>query len=492
VLLPDAGLPVDRLAPLGLRLAEPAAVALPAARRLLERLGARPANAAAVLSDAVVRAAVEGSMDALDELDGPEPGALAAAVLALVEAAGTEVGELPWLAELALPDADGGWAPAGELVLPGSPLATVLTEDALGTLDAEFAAAYDAGTLRAAGVLDTFALVRADDPVDLDVDAAGDWADAVLDRLPADAPPPEWPTVAAVRDLELVADWPGALALLAAAPEDAWADVAVGGVPAPGYLRWWLRTHPVLDGARPDRLRHPGSTELQGLYEPAVTAHEVLERLRPPATVDDVLADLDGAIDLLHRLGEPARHVRPEVLRTVYARLAAALDDVDVDPPARVRVAPDRVVEEAVVLDAPYLQPLVDLPLVPAGGAPGRVADLLDLPLASELVRGSVTGRPGRRTPWARLPGSDLAAARLGLPELTGEVAVHERLTVDGRPVAWWPADGVDHVDGTPAALGRALAWRARAWSRRQALAEAFAFPDRAAELAAEDAFGGW
>jgi hypothetical protein len=488
VLLPDAGLPVDRLAPLGLRLAEPAAVALPAARRLLERLGARPATAAAVLGDPAVRAAVEGSMDALDQLDGPDPEALAAGVLALAEAAGTAVGELPWLAELALPDADGGWAPAGELVLPGSPLAAVLTEDSLGTLDPEFAAAYDAGALRAVGVLDTFALVCGDDPDELDVDAAGDWADVVLDRLPAGAEPPEWPTVTAVRDLELVADWPGALALLAAAPEEAWADVVLGGVPAPGYLHWWLRTHPVLGGARPDRLRHPASTELQGLYEPAVTAPDVLARLRPPAGVDDVLADLDGAIDLLHRLGEPARHVRPDVLRTVYARLAAALDDVDVDPPARVRVAPDRVVDQAVVLDAPYLQPLVDAPVVPAGGAPGPVADLLDLPLASELVRGSVTGRPGRRTPWARLPGADLAAARLGLPDLPGEVAVHDRLTVDGRPVAWWPADGVDHVDGTPAALGRALAWRAGAWARRQTLAEAFAFPDRAAELAAEDA----
>jgi hypothetical protein len=45
-------------------------------------------------------------------------------------------------------------------------------------------------------------------------------------------------------------------------------------------------------------------------------------------------------------------------------------------------------------------------------------------------------------------------------------------------------------VDGTPAALGRALAWRAGAWPLRQALAEAFAAPDRAAELAAEDAVG--
>jgi hypothetical protein len=179
--------------------------------------------------------------------------------------------------------------------------------------------------------------------------------------------------------------------------------------------------------------------------------------------------------------------VRPDVLRTVYARLAAALDGVDVDPPDRVRVAQDRVVEEAVVLDAPYLLPLVDEPVVPAAGAPGAVADLLDLPLASEKVRGSVTGR-GRRRPWAELPGAGLAAARLGLDRLPGEVAVHDDLTVAGRPVPWWPADDVDHVDGSPEALGRALAWRAGAWPLRQALAEAFAFPDRADRLAAEDA----
>jgi hypothetical protein len=144
------------------------------------------------------------------------------------------------------------------------------------------------------------------------------------------------------------------------------------------------------------------------------------------------------------------------------------------------------VVEEAVVLDAPYLQPLVAGPVVPAGGAPGAVADLLDLPLASEQVQGRVTGG-GSRLRWAELPGADLAAARLGVVELAGELAVHETLTVAGRAVAWWPAEGVDHVDGSPSALGRALAWRAGSWRLRQALAEAFAFPDRAAELAAED-----
>jgi hypothetical protein len=490
VLLPDPGLPVDRLAPLGLRLAEPAAVAPAGARRLLERLGARPATAAVVLADPAVRAAVEASVDAVDEgFDDADPTALAEAVLALVAAARPAPGELPWLAELALPDADGGWAPAGELLLPGSPFAAVLAEGALGVLDAGLAASADPDALRDVGVLATFALVRAGDPEELDVDAAEEWADAVLDRLP-DGPPPEWPPLVAVRDLELVEDWPAALPLLAALPAEAWADVVLAGVPVPGYLRWWLSTHPVLDGRRPDRLRHPAATSLQGLYEPAPLAPPLLDLLRPPASLDDVLADVDAALDLLDRLGDPALRVRPELLHRVYARLATALDGLDVEPPERVRVAPDRVSADAVVLDAPWLQPLVDAPLVPAGSAPGAVADLLDLPLASELVGGPVSGGSERRVPWREVPGAGLAAARLGVAELDGEVAVAASLTAGGRPVRWWPGAEVDSVDGTPEALGRALAWRAGAWPLRQALAEAFAHPDRAEELAAEDGLG--
>jgi hypothetical protein len=441
-------------------------------------------------------------MDAVDDAgaEGPPPEELADAVLALVAAARPGTGELPWLADLALPDAAGGWAPAGELVLPGSPLAGVLAEDALGRLAPALAARADPDVLAAVGVLDTFALVRGDgpdaDPDELDVDGAEEWADAVLDRLPPDGPPPRWPTLVAVRDLELVADWDRALPLLAGLPGEAWADVVLDGVPVPGYLRWWLSTHPVLGGVRPDRLRDPASTELQGLYESANAAPALLALLRPPATLADVLADVDGALTLLDRLGDPVRAVRPGVLRTVYARLAVALDGVDVDPPARVRVAPDRVVsrDDAVVLDAPYLQPLVAGAVVPAGGAPGAVADLLDLPLASEQVQGSVTSAPARTLPWAELPGAALAAARLGRDRLDGHVAVHEPLTVDGRPVCWWPGEGSgpDAVDGAAAssgwALGRALAWRAGEWSLRQALAEAFAHPDRAQELAAEDA----
>jgi hypothetical protein len=487
VLLPAPGLPVDRLGPLELRLADPEAVAPPGARRLLERIGARPASAAAVLVDDAVRAAVEDSMDALDELDAPRPEELAGAVLALAAAADVRPGELPWLADLALPDADGSWAPAGELLLPGSPLAQVLEPGALGVLDGDSPLAADRDALRAVGVLETFALVRAGDPDDLDVDGAGDWADAVLDRVPADAPPPAWPELVAVRDLELVADWLRALPLLAGLPAEARADVVVGGVRAPGYLRWWLRTHPVLDGRRPDRLRSPDGTELQGLYEPASAPDDVLDLLAPPASVADVLSDLDGALDLLERLGDPRRRVRPEVLRTVYAQLAAALDGVGAEPPARVRVAPDRVADDAVVLDLPWLQPLVDRPLVPSGGRPGPVADLLDLPLAGEVVGAGVDSRPARVLRWADVPGAALAAARLGLDRLDGEVEVHERLVVGGRSVRWWTEEA---VDGSPGAFGRALAWRCGAWHRRQALTEAFADPERSAELAAEDGVG--
>jgi hypothetical protein len=486
VLLADAALPVDRLAPLGLRIADPA-VATGPARRVLERLGARPATAAAVLADPAVRAAVETSPDRADDGEDVEP--LVVAVLALVAAAEPAPGELPWLADLALPDDDGGWAPAGELVLPGSPLAGVLAPGALGTLDPDVAAGQDAAALRAVGVLDTFALTVGADPDELDVDRVQEWADAVLDRLPADAAPPDWPALTAVRDLELVRDWDRALPLLAALPAAARADVDLGGTVVPGYLRWWLRTSPVLSGTRPDQLRAAGAGELQGLYEPVPDLPpDVVELLRPAATVADLLADVDDAVELLHRLGDPARTVGPAVLRTVYARLAAALDGVDVEPPARVRVAPDRVSAEAVVLDAPWLQPLVDAPLVPAGGAPEAVADLLDLPLASELEQARVTSRAARTVGWAAVPGAALAAARLGLTELTGSVAVHPTLTVSGgRSVAWWPGGTADAVDGTPAALGRALAWRAGAWPLRQALAEAFAHPQRATELAAED-----
>src|SRR5262249_61508031 len=115
LLRPAGGLPAAGLDALGLRVVHPEA-----APPLLERLGAVPATAAGVLADGRVRAGVEASYDEPD----PEP--VAAAVLALVAAAGIRPGELPWLAELALPTVDGDWLPARHLLLPGSALAGVV------------------------------------------------------------------------------------------------------------------------------------------------------------------------------------------------------------------------------------------------------------------------------------------------------------------------------------------------------------------------------
>ena len=143
-------------------------------RRLLERLGARPATAAAVLADPAVRAAVE----ALDGRggrpveDGPRPAELAAAVLALVAAAGPAPGELPVAGRAGAARrrrrmGAGRRADAARLRARPPSWRTARS----GVLDPRTAAATDPAALRAVGVLDTFALVRAEDPDDLDVDA---------------------------------------------------------------------------------------------------------------------------------------------------------------------------------------------------------------------------------------------------------------------------------------------------------------------------------
>src|SRR4029450_12263641 len=120
-----------------------------------------------------------------------------------------------------------------ELVLPGSPLADVLEEGALGTLDHTFAAGGDHGAPGAVGGFDSL---------------PGGGAGGPLGGRR------EWPPLVAVRDLELVADWAGALRLLASAPAEVWADVVVGGVAVPGDLRWWLGGDPGLDGQRAARV----------------------------------------------------------------------------------------------------------------------------------------------------------------------------------------------------------------------------------------------
>jgi hypothetical protein len=492
VLLPDRDLPAGAATALGLRIAHPDAT-----HPLLERLGATPATARGVLTDDRVLAAVAESYDAED------PAPIAEAVLELVAAAGLRPGELPELADLALPAAQADWYPAGELLLPGSPLASVVGPDApFGVVAADVVERHGPDVLAAAGVLRTFAVLRAGE-VELDPDAAehdldgeAEWMEAVLDRLPDQRVPPRLDTFVAVRDLDLVVDWDRALPLLAGTDPTADAQLGDGThVQVPSYTTWWLSTHRTFRGSRPDRLRTPTATDLDGLYEVADAAPDTLALLGVAHSLDDVLADPDRALELLDRLGDPDRTVPAATVRTVYPRLALVLEDA-VDPPDRVRVGPARTVprDEAVVLDLPYLLPLLGdrRTPVPSDEAPGPVADLLDLPLAGELLGPlapdpAPANTPARTVAWAEVPGAELAAARCGGPVPDATVAVHERLTVAGRPVRWWPDGETDHTDGSLYALGRALAWRLGAWSARAAAVEALADPDDPL-LPAEDA----
>ncbi|MGI8869521.1 MAG: sacsin N-terminal ATP-binding-like domain-containing protein [Mycobacteriales bacterium] len=323
VLLPETEPPVT-LPALGLRVA-----ALAASHPLLERLGAVPASPGTVLADARVRDAVQGSFD----LDDPEP--VMRAVLDLVAAAGPAATENSWLAEIALPGTDGEWHPAAELVLPDSALSRVLARDAPFAAPAGWLReTWGDGVLADAGVLRDFAVLRVDeaelDPdADVDLDGYDAWAEATLDRLPDSDLPPRVEPLAAVRDLEFVADWPAALDLLAAERRRNVVEepviVHAGGrdVAVPSYTRWWLAGHPVLDGRRPRECRLPDAADLEGVYDVAPGPHAALAGAW--AGLDAVLADPAAAADLLDRLGGGDRRCSAVVARDVYSPLAAAL-----------------------------------------------------------------------------------------------------------------------------------------------------------------------
>ena len=218
----------------------------------------------------------------------------------------------------------------------------------------------------------------------------------------------------------------------------------------------------------------------------------MLELLRPPATVAEVLPDVDGALDLLDRLGDPARTVHPAVLRTVYARLAAALDGVDVAPPERVRVAPDRVVADAVVLDAPWLQPLVDRPSSRPAGRPARSPTCSTCRWRASWCGRRSTSRAGRvGSVGASCPARGWPPPGSGRRELAGEVAVHAALVVGGRAVAWWPGGGRRPRRRQPGGAGPGAGLAGRGLVRSPGPGRGVRrTPTAPSELAAEDAVG--
>ena len=173
-----------------------------------------------------------------------------------------------------------GGSPAGgtAIGLPGSPFASVMGEDELAFVDAEYTERWGEQPLAACGVLANFALVRATDvvldpdelePRDSDfaepddaglLDAVDVWCEDVLDRLPDTPVPPVATEIVAVRDLDLVDEdrWPEALALLSRPPlRDALTQPVRILLPdgthevVRPYTAWWLRGHPVLGGRRP-------------------------------------------------------------------------------------------------------------------------------------------------------------------------------------------------------------------------------------------------
>ncbi len=488
LLLPGQGLEDARpLTALGLRVVQSDAV-----HPLLARLGAIEATPQSVLADPVVHAAVEASYDEED----PRP--IADAVLSLVAAARPRAGDYPWLADLALPGADGEWYPADELMLPGSQLAEVVgPHPPFGTVSTAMLQRYGADTLEAVGVLSSFSLLVAEDVVidrpDLDLDGAAEWAAEVRNRLTPGGVPLVAPELLAVRDLELVDPerWPLALKLLAAPSlraalvEPTRVLLADGRyVDVPSYTSWWLRTHPVLGGRRPGEIRAAhGDPLLAGLYDEATVPAdaEFARALGVRASLPELLAEPGGADELLARLADPVRSVTRAQLRALWIALSAV---ADVEPPDRVRaVRRNEVVvadaAETVVLDAPDLWPLVaDHPLVlaPSHLAP-RLADLLDLPLASEEVTGHVDSTPQR----VAVPATALAV----LPDAPATYYAHERLVVDGMEVPWRHTAGAVHAAGV-AGLACGLAWASGRWSARHLLAALLADPAASTRLLAE------
>lgn len=476
---------------LGLRFVHPEA-----AHPLLSRLGAVEAGPRAVLADAAVRAAVEEAFEADD------PDAIAEAVLGLVASARIEPGEEPWLAELALPGDDGDLYPAGELLLPQSPLRELMAEDApFGVVGPDLLERWGAETLTAVGVLDGFALAKAEDvnltgladeAETLELDDEDLWADETLRRIGPQESPPLVPEFVAVRDVELVDDWSAALRVLAGAP---WRAAIVdpvhvtlhGGrrVSVPSYTAWWLSRRPVLDGRGPGEFRLSGDDTLSGLYDIAPDGFD--ERLLLALGVRTSLADLldepGGVQELLDRLGDPARSVTRAHLGGLWTALADA-PHTDVEPPARVRAVVDGEVEvvdadDALVLDSPDVLPLLQgQPLVIAAqGRDVRLAELLDLPLAGDEVPGVVQGEGEKR------PVPDVV--RAVLPDVPAHYVAHERLIVDGQDVPWWTRDAEIHASG-PAGLARALAWSTGNWAERLTIEAVLRDPARLPFLLAE------
>jgi hypothetical protein len=357
---------------------------------------------------------------------------------------------------LALPDDTGQPRRADELVTPGGALRELLAPDApLGVLDPAVAAEHSAAALRAVGVLDSFAVL--DDPHPQRPDHELDGEEQWWAQTGGDPPAP----LLAVRDLDLVDDgcWPAALRRIAADP----ASLAALRQPC-GYTSWWLARHARLGGHPPPHWRLAGAVALEGLYDvvPVCDPGEALLAAAGVRTGLSITGPADAA-DVLARLADPARTVTPATVHAAHVALAAAdLDPADVEPPVRVRAVTGDVVDadRAMVLDAPWLAAVLPAGELVSGGDPNTLADLLDLPLASEQVAPALLDAgAGRTVRWAELVEVIAVCAAAGLAVPDGALRLHEQLRVRHggaeRAVPFWVTpDGTVHAaDPVRAAL---------------------------------------
>jgi hypothetical protein len=426
---------------------------------LLERLGARHGGAEELL--ATMRSEVEHSLE--DAESGLDTGALVNTVLRLVTEAGVRPGDEPWLGALALRDVDGDPRRADELALPGTKFLTVLADDSpVGVLADDIAAQWSPPVLAAVGVLDGFTVVVDEAPVGPDHDLAdeADWWD--------DQPEPP-ARMEAIRDLDLVADdaWPTAIRLLASEP-DTWR------VMRGGYTAWWIAHHALLAGEPPAHWRLPDASELTGLYDVAPTDLEAHLQELMGVRAELVVESTEDAEDLLDRLSDPARTITRGTIRRAYVALAEAVrdgvvDPADLDPPPEVRTADGEVTDNGAVLDAPWLAPVTDGYVAIDVDLVTPLAELLDIPLASEAAPAGPEG--GEPVEWTDLGAVVDACDVLGIPVPDGRVIVHDGLEVAGRRVPWWVEDETVHCEDSTAGLGRALAWVTDRWEDRHLLA---------------------
>ncbi len=416
---------------------------------LLERLGAQVIPTGDLLDLPELRAAVAACAD-----DPEEPGTetLVDEVLGVLTADPDAVAP-EWLATLPLPDQDGEWVCADELLLPGSPLAGVLHDDSpFGTVDPEFVAEHGIGTLRRLGAGWGFLIVTDDLPVAADHDLPDE--DLWWDGLPE---PPQ--TLRAVRDLDLVdpGRWPQALSLLAT--DDRTAPLLAD---RDGYTAWWLRHHARVDGHRLGDYRSPDDPRLAGVLDPLDHPHA---DLLAPALGGVVESSADARL-LLDRLADPERTIDPGVAVRAYGAILAAcasgafaVDDLDV--PAGVRRMDGSAGAGAVVLDHPWLlgvlpaRQVVLCGLPVDTGAAALLADILDLPVASDRLRADVVGE-GAAATWDDAVAVAFAADTGRAPG-HGEVRVHDTLRVRLRDtgvehiVRWWVDErGITHLAAEP------------------------------------------